>query len=171
MARCRKYEKAGRPVGTGKFGEPTQLVRIPESMIDSINLFIKQRALTFPLYSDLIQAGFPTMIDDSPAGTLDIGAYLVKNPASTFFFRAAGDSMKDAGIFPDDLLIVDRSYKAANGDVVVAVIDGEFMVRRLFITQKKVELRPENRRYQAITVKDERELNIWGVVKNVIHRV
>jgi len=171
MARCRKQEKAGRPVGTGKFGEATKAIRLPESKIDRIMLFIKQKYLTFPFYSDYNQAGFPTIIDDSPAEMLDIGTYLIKNPASTFFFRASGDAMKDAGIFPDDLLVVERSNKATNGDVVVAVIEGEFMVRRLFITQKRVELRPENRKYQAITLKGESELNIWGVVKNVIHRV
>lgn len=79
--------------------------------------------------------------------------------------------MIGAGIFPDDLLIVDRSIKATNGDVVVVSVDGEFTVKRLFISQKKVELRPENKKFQTISFKDESELNIWGVVKNVIHRV
>lgn len=166
-----KRKGAGRPKGSGKFGEPTQAVRIPVSMKDRIMRFIEQKGLCFPLYSDRVQAGFPSPADDTPAENLDLGSYLIQNPASTFFVRVAGESMIGAGIFPDDLLIVDRSVSAENGDVVVVAMDGEFTVKRLFISQKRVELRPENKRFQVLTYKDASELNIWGVVKNVIHRV
>ena len=171
MARGGRRKGAGRPKGTGKFGEPTKAIRLPVSMIDRIMLFIEQKGLSFPLYTDRVQAGYPASTDDAPVDKLDLGSYLVQNPASTFFVKVAGESMIGAGIFPDDLLIVDRSIKATNGDVVVVSVDGEFTVKRLFISQKKVELRPENKKFQTISFKDESELNIWGVVKNVIHRV
>ena len=134
-------------------------------------MFIEQKGLCFPLYSDRIQAGYPSAQDDAPIERLDLGSYLVQNPASTFFVKVAGESMIGAGIFPDDLLIVDRSIKATNGDVVVVSVDEEFTVKRLFISQKKIELRPENKKFESISFNDESELNIWGVVKNVIHRV
>ena len=171
MARGGRRKGAGRPKGTGKFGEPTKAIRLPVSMIDKILQFIDQKGLCYPLYTDRIQAGLPSGIDDTPAERLDLGAYLVQNPASTFFVKVAGESMIGAGIFPDDLLIVDRSIRASNGDVVVVSVDGEFTVKRLFISQKKIELRPENKKFESVSFNDESELNIWGVVKNVIHRV
>lgn len=171
MAKREGKKGAGRPKGTGKFGEPTKAIRLPVSMIDRIELFIKQKGLSFSLYSDHVQAGYPSPCDDNPAEKLDLGSYLVPNPASTFFVKVAGESMIGAGIFPDDLLIVDKSIQPSNGDVVIASVDGEFTVKRLFISNNKVELRPENSRFPTITFKDESELNIWGVVSNVIHKV
>ncbi|MBR4102967.1 MAG: translesion error-prone DNA polymerase V autoproteolytic subunit, partial [Thermoguttaceae bacterium] len=109
--------------------------------------------------------------EDAPVEKLDLGSYLVQNPASTFFVKVAGESMTGAGIFPADLLIVDRSVAASNGDVVVAVVDGEVTVKRLFVSKRKIELRPENDKFSPISLSDESELNVWGVVKNVIHRV
>ena len=171
MARGGKRKGAGRPKGTGKFGEPTKAVRLPITKIKMIMNFIERKGLCFPLYTNQVQAGFPSPADDVPVEKIELGSYLVQNPASTFFVKVAGESMTGAGIFPDDLLIVDRSISASNGDVVVAVVDGEFTVKRLFISQKKVELRPENKRFASITFNDADEVNIWGVVKNVIHRV
>lgn len=171
MARGGKRKGAGRPKGTGKFGEPTKAIRLPISMIDRIMTFIEQKGLSFPLYNSQVQAGYPSPSEDIPAEKLDMGSYLVQNPGSTFFVKVVGESMNGAGIFPDDLLIVDRSIKATNGDVVVAVVDGEFTVKRLFITKSKIELRPENKKFAPIVFENESEMNIWGVVRNVIHRV
>ncbi|MDO5581742.1 MAG: translesion error-prone DNA polymerase V autoproteolytic subunit [Planctomycetia bacterium] len=171
MARGGKRKGAGRPKGTGKFGETTKAVRLPVSKIKTIMNFIERKSLCFPLYTNQVQAGFPSPAEDVPAEKIELGTYLIQNPASTFFVKVAGESMTGAGIFPEDLLIVDRSLKASNGDVVVAVVNGEFTVKRLFISQKKVELRPENKKFSPITFNDADEVNIWGVVKNVIHRV
>lgn len=171
MARGGKRKGAGRPKGTGKFGELTKAIRLPISMIDRIMTFIEQKGLSFPLYNCQVQAGAPSPSEDVPAEKLDLGSYLVQNPASTFFVKVAGESMTGAGIFPDDLLIVDKSITATNGDVVVAAVNGEFTVKRLFISKNKIELRPENKKFNPIPFKEESELNIWGVVKNVIHRV
>lgn len=171
MARGGKRKGAGRPKGTGKFGEQTKAVRLPISKIKQIMNFIERKGLCFPLYSNQIQAGFPSPAEDVPAETIELGTYLVQNPTSTFFIKVAGDSMKDAGIFPDDILIVDRSVESSNGDVVVAVVNGEFTVKRLFISNSKIQLRPENKKYHPITFENSDELEVWGVVKNVIHRV
>jgi DNA polymerase V len=79
--------------------------------------------------------------------------------------------MRDAGIFPGDVLIVDRSVEPSNGDVVVAAVDGDFTVKRLFQTLNSVELRPENKQFPLIRVEGETELVVWGVVKRVIHNL
>lgn len=168
MARGGKRKGAGRPKGTGKFGEPTKAIRLPVSMIDGILTFIDQKGLSFPLYSGKKTTDSP---EDATVEQLNLGSYLIQNASATFCMKVVGDSMTGAGIFHDDLLIVDRSAKASNGDVVVALVDGEFTVKRLFVTQKKIELRPENKKFQVIAFNNESELNIWGVVKNVVHRV
>lgn len=171
MARGGRRKGAGRPKGTGKFGEPTKAVRLPISMIDQIMGFIERRGLAYPLYSTKVQAGYPAPADDVPAERFDLTNYLVPNPAATFFVRATGNSMTGAGIFANDLLIVDKSVEPKNGDVVIAVVNGEFTVKRLVIKNKKIELKPENSKFSTIKIVDESELNIWGVVKNVIHAV
>ncbi|MCF0234529.1 MAG: translesion error-prone DNA polymerase V autoproteolytic subunit [Thermoguttaceae bacterium] len=140
-------------------------------MLDKILHFVEQKGLTFPFYAENVQAGYPSPSEDVPEERLDLGDYLIKNPASTFIVKVAGESMKDAGIYQDDLLIVDRSLQAENGNVVVAYVNGEFTVKRLFKTKKKVELRPENKNFKPIVFENESEMKIWGVVKSVIHNV
>ena len=140
-------------------------------MIDRIMTFIDQKGLSFPLYLECPPEDSADAQESLPVEKLDLGSYLVQNPSSTFFVKVPDDSMTGAGINCDDLLVVDRSLKATNGDVVVAVVDGKFTVKRLFVTKSKVELRADCSKKGAPHVfKDESELNIWGVVKNVIHR-
>ena len=164
--------RAGRPRGTGKYGESTKAVRFPISLLDRVDSFVERRGFVFRLYSDQIQAGFPSPAEENaPFETLDLGAKLIPNPSSTFFIRVAGESMREAGIFPDDVLIVDRSLEATNGDVVVAAVNGEFTVKRLFKTRGRIELRPENKAFRPIVITEEMNLEIWGVVKTVLHNV
>ena len=163
--------KAGRPKGSGKYGEETKPMRIPVSMVERIEAFIERKGLQCRLYNEQIQAGFPSPAEDSPFEVLDLAEYLIPNPASTFLVRVTGDSMRDAGIFPGDVLIVDRSVEPSNGDVVVAAVDGDFTVKRLFQTLNSVELRPENKQFPLIRVEGETELVVWGVVKRVIHNL
>jgi DNA polymerase V len=118
-----------------------------------------------------IQAGFPAPADDNAMVGFDLMRLLVPNPPATFFIRVAGVSMINAGIFADDLLIVDRSLQPSKGDIVVAIIDGEFTVKRLVIRNDRYELHAENPKFKPIKFSDESDLNIWGVVKNVIHFV
>jgi DNA polymerase V len=137
--------------------------------IDELNESPLQTNLLFA--ESNIQAGFPSLADSASMIGLDLMRLLVPNPPATFLIRVAGMSMINAGIFADDLLIVDRSLQPANGDIVVAVIDGEFTVKRLVIKNAKYELHAENPDFKPIKFTDESELNIWGVVKKVIHFV
>ncbi|MDR2761099.1 MAG: translesion error-prone DNA polymerase V autoproteolytic subunit [Planctomycetaceae bacterium] len=118
-----------------------------------------------------IQAGFPSSVDNTTAVGIDLMQLLAPNPPATFFIRVVGNSMINAGIFADDLLIVDRSLTPSNNDVVVAIVDGEFTVKRLVIKNNQYELKAENPEFKPIKFKETSELNIWGVVKKVIHFV
>ena len=172
MARGGKRKGAGRPKGTGKFGEPTKAIRLPISMIDRIMQFIAQKGLLMPIYTTQVQAGFPSPADDENVPeTFDLIERLVPNPAATFLVRVQGESMTGAGIFPDDILLVDKSVEATHENIVLAVVDGEFTVKRLLRKGASVELVAENPNYPPIVVNDDSELNIWGVVKQVIHQV
>lgn len=161
--------KVGRPKGSGKYGEPIKSVRIPISLADLLESYIERKGFVVPIYDSLVQAGFPSPAEDVNCESLDLGAFLIPNPAATFFIRATGESMRDAGIYPNDILIVDRSLEPVNGDVVIAALDGEFTVKRLFKTGARVELRPENRKFRPICVTEEMDFTVWGVVKKVIH--
>jgi DNA polymerase V len=116
-----------------------------------------------PLGESVIPAGFPSPSDDFHE-TFDIANHIVKHPTSTFFMRVAGDSMTGAGIFDGDLVVVDRSLGAVSGDIVVAVLDGEFTIKRFRQSGSTVELVPENPKYRKITMREGMEMVIWGVV-------
>ena len=119
--------------------------------------------LTVTVADSTIPAGFPSPADDDRE-SLDIGAHIVRRPNSTFFMRVAGDSMTGAGIFDGDLLVVDRSLDPHHGNIVVAVVNGEFTVKRLCLVNGRTELQPENPKYRKILVSGEMEFEIWGVV-------
>jgi DNA polymerase V len=110
-----------------------------------------------------VSAGFPSPAEDSYE-TFDIVSHIVRHPTATFFMRVAGDSMTGAGIADGDLLVVDRSIEAQSGDIVVAVLNGEFTIKRLRRNGSNVELVPENSKYRKITMHEGMELEIWGVV-------
>ena len=118
---------------------------------------------------NLIQAGFPSPADDYADTNFDISRFLIKKPAATFFVKAQGESMQDAGIFSGDLLVVDKSKNPQNGDVVIAFFDGEFTVKRFFQKADKIILKPENKKFADIHVDKYEDFQIWGVVKYVIH--
>ncbi|HPC48368.1 MAG TPA: translesion error-prone DNA polymerase V autoproteolytic subunit, partial [Deltaproteobacteria bacterium] len=96
----------------------------------SIRGFEARESLSVPLYTARVSAGFPSPADAFVDGRLDLNEHLVAHPAATFFVRVEGTSMIDAGIHPGDILIVDRALEPRNGSVVVAVLDGEFTVKR-----------------------------------------
>ncbi|UVT18129.1 MAG: translesion error-prone DNA polymerase V autoproteolytic subunit (plasmid) [Nitrospira sp.] len=122
-----------------------------------------------PVFLGRLPAGFPSPADDYLEGKLDLNRHLIKHPAATFFVRVSGDSMLGAGIHTGDLLVVDRSLEAVDGNVIVAALDGELTVKRLSKRGTAVRLLPENRNYQPIEVQPQQEFEIWGVVTNVIH--
>lgn len=89
------------------------------------------KSTKIPLFSSRAKAGFPSPADNMIERKLDLNELIVKHPASTFFVRVAGDSMIDAGIHEDDILVIDRSLNAKNGDIILAILNGEFTVKRL----------------------------------------
>jgi len=123
-----------------------------------------------PLQLESVCAGFPSPAQDYVEQVLDLNQLCVQHPAATFFVRVSGDSMIEAGIFPGDILIVDRSIEAINGDTVVASLDNEFTVKVLQLTPVP-RLLPRNRHYPAIEVVAEQELEIFGVVVGVVRQM
>ena len=119
--------------------------------------------LALPVYASRISAGFPSPADDHIEGKLDLNRHLVRRPAATFFIRAQGESMKDAGIFDGDLLIVDRGIVPRAGDIVIAVLHGELTVKRLAMTEAGSILSAENPAYPDIRP-GEAGCELWGVV-------
>ena len=128
---------------------------------------LKRPSVRIPFYN-AIQAGFPSPADDYMEEKLDLNSFLIKNPSSTFYIKVEGVSMIGAGIHPKDILIVDRSLKAKNNDIIIALVNGEFTVKRLSVQPLKVWLLPENPRYAPLDVTDA-DFQVWGVVTYVIH--
>lgn len=179
---------AGRKSGTGSFGEPTQPIRVPVSLLPSVKAMLSsagkqsgglvilpftehptQRPL--PLFSGKVAAGFPSPADDYVEKSLDLNELLIQKPAATFFVRAEGESMLGAGIHPNDILVVDRSIEPVPGKIVICALNGELTVKRLERDGEHWKLKAENPAYPDIAIHDELEMVIWGVVTNVIHAV
>jgi DNA polymerase V len=123
------------------------------------------------LLPNLTATGFPSPADDYVERQLDLNEHLVRNRQATFFLRVRGDSMIGAGIYDGDLLIVDRSLKATHKKIVVAVVQGELLVKRLLHVDKKIFLAAENPSYAPIEVTSELGFEVWGVVTHAIHEV
>ena len=122
------------------------------------------------LISYSMPAGFPSPAADYADQKLDINDYLVRNNWSTFMFTVKGDSMLGASIEDEDKVVVDRSINPKNNDIVIAVLDGEYTIKRLYRRGKKIELKPENDKYKPIQIESENTLEIWGVVVGVIRK-
>lgn len=125
--------------------------------------------IELPLFLESVSAGFPSPADDYLEGKLDLNDYLIMNPSATFLVRVTGDSMINSGIYSGDLLIVDRSLEPKDGNIVIAVIDGELTVKRLRNAKNKLSLVPENPKYKPIEITESMNFEVWGVVSTVIH--
>ncbi|MBW7865064.1 MAG: translesion error-prone DNA polymerase V autoproteolytic subunit [Candidatus Hydrogenedentes bacterium] len=125
--------------------------------------------ISCPLSAVPVEAGFPSPADDYTERSLDLNELMVKRPEATFFVRVKGDSMAGADIRSGDILVVDRSLDARDGHVVVAVLDGEFTVKRLRCRGGRVLLEPENNAYRPIEVGPDQDFQVWGVVTYAIH--
>jgi len=136
--------------------------------VEIIGSFEAKTKLRLPLFSSSIQAGFPSPAEDHIEKTLDLNELLIRNPQATFFLRVSGSSMVNAGINDKDLLIVDRSIEPTHGKIVIAILDGELTVKRLYRQNGTIKLCPENPKFKPIEIKKESDLQIWGVVTNVI---
>jgi DNA polymerase V len=115
--------------------------------------------------------GFGAAADDYMERGIDLNEQLVKNKPATFFMRVTGDAMIGAGIHDGDVVIVDRSLKAVSGKVVIAILNGEMLIRRLDKAFNKIRLIPETPGLAPIEVEPLAEFAVWGVVTYVIHRV
>lgn len=111
-----------------------------------------------------VQCGFPSPAEDLQREPLDIARLLVRQPDATYFVRVRGPSMRDAGIDEGDYVVVDRAAIPRHGSIVLAVVDGEFTIKRLFRRAGRVRLCAANPAYPDIDIKDAQELTIWGVV-------
>lgn len=141
---------------------------------------LNPKPILFDLHISKISAGFPSPADEYIEGKLDLNKYLISNPPATFFMKARSDSMIGSGIFPGDILIIDRSKKAYNGKIVIASINGELLVRRFFtdkdrmvgkVEENKIILKAENPKYRNIILKESDGISIWGIVTFVLHQV
>jgi DNA polymerase V len=184
---------AGRKKGSSIYGETTKAIRVPESVIPELKTLLETRkkqaqqapgffsALLFPtdypssiklpLFTGKVAAGFPSPADDYVEKTLDLNDLLIQKPAATFFVRAEGESMLGAGIHPNDILIVDRSIEPIPGKIVICALNGELTVKRLTSTDGQITLAAENPAYSDITIHEDIDMVIWGVVTSVIHAV
>ena len=122
-----------------------------------------------PLLNDSVSAGFPSPADDYTEENIDLNEHLISNPFSTFFLRIKGDSMINAGIKDKDLIIVDKSLIAKPGNIIIAMIDGEFTIKRLSIKNDELYLKAENNNYPDFRFKNHIDVQIWGVVIYSIH--
>ena len=118
-----------------------------------------------------ISAGFPSPAEDFKQERLSLDNELIKNKEATFFARVSGQSMIDAGLSDNDLLVIDRSLSPAHNKIAVCFLDGEFTVKRLKVENDEIWLQPENKSYQPIKITEENDFVIWGIVTNVIKKV
>lgn len=139
--------------------------------VHEIDWGLGQRYRGRPLAGSRVEAGFPSPAEDFLDRPLDLNEYLIGNPAATFFVRVSGDSMRGAGIHHSDILIVDRSLDAEEGSVVIAVVDGDMVVKRLRRLGGRVQLVAENPNYPPIELSEGQDCTVWGVVTYVIHPV
>jgi DNA polymerase V len=115
--------------------------------------------------------GFGAAADDYMDRGIDLNEQLIINKPATFFMRVSGNSMVNVGIYDDDIVIVDKSIKPQNGKIVIAVLDGELLIRRYERTLNKLRLVPETTKLSPIEIGEFSDCKIWGVVTCVIRMV
>lgn len=175
----------GARYGAGRRpGMPTRVVRLPLPVASmarklaektlrwgDISTFLDLHigpAKTVPLMSSSVTCGFPSPADDYLDRALDFNELLIENPAATFAVRIAGESMTGAGIYPNDIAIVDRSRTPQDGCVILALVDGEFTVKRYRRRGARVWLQAENAAFSDITISEGIAFEVWGVVRHAI---
>jgi DNA polymerase V len=171
--------RMGRPPG-----EPTKVVRLPLTVAalarrlatnnlrpGDINAFINMEArqiATVPLMTTSAECGFPSPADDYLDRPLDFNELLIENPAATFAVRVAGESMTGAGMFPGDIAVVDRSREAIDGSIVLALLGGEFTIKRYRRKGRRIWLQPENPAFGEIRLNEDSAFEVWGVITKSI---
>ena len=177
--------KGGRRPGAGRpRGEETKVVRLPIPVANlarrfaagtiragDINAFLDVEGVsrqTVPLMSCTASCGFPSPADDYLDRPLDFNELIIENPAATFAVRAAGLSMTGAGIYPGDIVVVNRARNVAHENIILALVDGEFTIKRYLVRAGVVTLHAENPDYRDIVIEEGREFEVWGVVTRSI---
>lgn len=117
-----------------------------------------------------VHAGFPSPAQDAMEKSLDLNELIIKRPASTFFARVQGDSMKDAGVNDGDILVIDKSIAPRSGAMAVCFVDGEFTLKYIKVGKGCLWLVPANTAYPPIRVSEDNDFTIWGIVTFVIHK-
>ena len=127
-------------------------------------------ALRVPLMVSSVPAGFPSPADDDLDHPLDFNELLIAHPAATFAVRDAGDSMTGAGIFPGDIAVVDRALTAADGSVILGILDGEFTIKHYRTCAGRVWLEAANTSYKPRPITEDSQFEVWGVVRYSIRK-
>lgn len=127
-------------------------------------------SLPLPYADEGVRAGFPSPAQDYLEQAIDLNKELIKHPASTFYGRVVGDSMRNEGIEEGDILIIDKSLELLDGDLAVCFIDGEFTVKRVRLEPDVAWLVPSNPNYPLIKVTKENEFIVWGIVTYTIKK-
>lgn len=181
---------AGRKTSASPYGEPTRVMRVPISRAAAVRAFLLSppspaaggeepwgavpsaaRPFRLPLFSSPVPAGFPSPAEGYVERQLDLNEYLVEHEAATFYVRVQGASMTEAGILDGDIIAVDRALTPRDGDVVLAVVDGEFTVKTLALAGERVRLLPSHPDFAPMEFGRDRDLVIWGVVKGVVRKL
>ena len=139
--------------------------------LNALFLVEKPSRLSIPIANDKIPAGFPSPAEPYATGYLDFNEYLITNPAATISVYCGGESMRDAGIDKDDLLIIDRSITPVHRDIVMADLGNEYTIKRLCIKSNgQIDLHSENSlaAYPNFVFKEDDQLVIIGVVMHII---
>lgn len=132
---------------------------------------VPRRFRRFPLLSQPVPAGFPSPATDYVEDELSLDEHLIEHEEASFFVRVTGHSMTEFGIHDGDLLVVDRAVKPGDHSIVIAIVDGQFMVKQICRLPNGVLLRSGGRGHGDILVGPEQELSVWGVVRWAIHKV
>jgi DNA polymerase V len=125
---------------------------------------------TVPLVGSTAPCGFPSPADDYLDRPLDFNELLITHPAATFAVRVTGLSMIGAGIFPGDIAVVNRAITPYHECIVLALLDGEFTIKRYWSRGGTITLHPENKEFRDIVIREGQEFEIWGVVTNAIRK-
>jgi DNA polymerase V len=124
--------------------------------------------IQIPYFDLSVPAGFPSPAEDYREEVINLNDHLIQHPVSTFYVKCTGYSMIEAFIPPTAHLLVDRSLKPKNGDIVLAYVNGGFTVKYLQINERKSRLLPANKKFQPIEIEDGTDCQIWGVVTRII---
>lgn len=124
--------------------------------------------ISLPLFDYSVSAGTPSYVTGTVDRTIDLNRELVLNPRDSFCVRVNGQSMVDAGIDDGDLLVVDKKLAPEDGRIVLAVVNGDFTVKRLLKNAGRVVLQPENKAFTPLEIDEYMDFRIWGVVTGVI---